>query len=156
CLTFAQALQRRRRTAYFLSQLDPVDLVPNVKRGGNEWIDACAPAGAPDDLEELIQEIRRLQPAAVVIDSPEVSETYLGAVRRTGVHLMSFDPLASRTFPSKLLVNPLLGPSKDDYSFTPGTQLLLGARFAIIRPEVRRLRLIRAQEPVLPFRALVA
>ena len=58
-------------------------------------------------------------------------------VRRTGVHLMSFDHHASRTFPSKLLVNPLLGPSKEDYAFTPGTQLLLGARYAIIRPEVR-------------------
>lgn len=156
CLTFAQALQRRRRTAHFLSQLNPLELAPTVKRGGNEWIDAGAPAGTPDDLDELLQEIRRLEPAVVVIDSPNVPETYLGAVRRTGVHLMSFDHHAARTFPSKLLVNPLLGPSKEDYAYTPGTQILMGARYAIIRPEVRRLRLIRAQEPVLPFRVLVA
>jgi spore coat polysaccharide biosynthesis predicted glycosyltransferase SpsG len=156
CLTYAQALQRRRRTAHFLSQLDPLDLVPTVKRGGNEWLEAGSPAGTPDDLDELLQEIRRLQPAAVVIDSSEVCETYLNSVRRTGVHLMTFDHHASRTFSTNLLVNPLLGPSKDDYAFTPRTQLLLGARYAIIRPEVRRLRLIRAQEPVLPFRALVA
>jgi len=156
CLVYAQALQRRRRQAVFLSQLDPAELVPVVKRGGNDWIDAGAPAGSPDDLDEMMQEVRRVQPAAVVIDSPEVSEAYLGALRRMGVCVVSFDHLAGRTFPSKLVVNPLLGPSRDDYSYTSGTQLLLGSRFTLIRPEVRRLRLIRAQEPVLPMRALIA
>lgn len=156
CLTYAQALQRRRRTAHFLSQLDPAELIPVVKRGGNEWTDADAPAGTPQDLDEMLQEIRRLEPAAVVIDAPEVSETYLGALRRTGVKVMSIDHHAQRTFPSQLVVNPLLGPDKEDYAHTNGTQLLLGNRYAIIRPEVRRLRLIRAQEPVQPYRVLIA
>src|SRR5688572_4501353 len=80
CLVLAAALQRRRRTAYFLSQLDPASLAFTVKRGGNEWLDADAPAGAPDDLEELVQEVRRLQPAAVVVDSPDVKEDYLSAL----------------------------------------------------------------------------
>src|SRR5262249_12324197 len=43
--------------------------------------------------------------------------------------------------------NPLLGPTKVDYEFDPGTQLLLGQRYALVRPEIRRLRPVRAQEP---------
>ncbi|HBI44748.1 MAG TPA: polysaccharide biosynthesis protein, partial [Planctomycetales bacterium] len=44
CLVLAAALQRRRRPAFFLSQLEPGSLGLTVKRGGNEWIDADAPA----------------------------------------------------------------------------------------------------------------
>src|SRR5581483_11142023 len=43
CLTFAAALQRRRRPVYFLSQLEPGALGLNVKRAGNEWLDADSP-----------------------------------------------------------------------------------------------------------------
>src|SRR5438270_4985557 len=80
CLTFAAALQRRRRPAYFLSQLDPAALAPSVKRGGNEWLEADACAGTPEDLEEMIQEVRRIRPAAVIVDAPELGEPYLSAL----------------------------------------------------------------------------
>src|SRR5207244_9694482 len=41
------------------------------------------------------------------------------------------------------------------YRHERGTQLLLCSRYALVRPLVRRLRPIRAQEPAQPFRALV-
>lgn len=156
CLTFAAALQRRRRPAFFLSQLEPTSLAPTVRRGGNEWLEADGPAGSDDDLQELTQEVRRLRPAAVVIDSPDVGERYLQAVRDLGVAVVSFDSHATTRFPSELVVNPLLGPGRESYEVRRGTQVLLGARFAIVRPEIRRIRPIRAQEPAQPFRALVA
>ncbi len=156
CLVFAAALQRRRRPAYFLSQLDPGSLGLTVKRGGNEWIDADAPAGADEDLEEMVREVRRIRPAAVVVDSPDVKEEYLAELRRMGVLVVSIDSAAGVRFPSRLVINPLLAPNRESYEFTRGTQVLLGARYAIVRPEIRRQRPIRAQEPVQPFRALVA
>src|SRR5438045_2380777 len=81
CVTFAAALQRRRRTAFFLSQLEPATLAQNVKRGGNEWVAASARVGAEGDLDELIAQVRRVGPAAVVVDSPEATEPYLAALR---------------------------------------------------------------------------
>src|SRR5206468_7093827 len=39
---------------------------------------------------------------------------------------------------------------------TSGTQVLLGARYALVRPEIRRTRPIRSQEPAQPFRVMVA
>ena len=43
CLTFAAALQRRRRPTYFLSQLEPGCLGLNIKRAGNDWLEADGP-----------------------------------------------------------------------------------------------------------------
>jgi UDP-2,4-diacetamido-2,4,6-trideoxy-beta-L-altropyranose hydrolase len=156
CLVFAAALQRRRRPAFFLSQLEPATLGLSVKRGGNEWLQASHPAGSAEDLEETLCEVRRLHPQAVVVDAPDITEGYLDALREAGVVVVSLDSLAATAFPSHLVINPLLGPSRESYEFRRGTQLLLGARYALVRPEIRRQRPIRSQEPAQPFRALVA
>ena len=156
CLTYAAALQRRRRPTYFLSQVESPELVPHIKRVGNEWIAANAVAGTAEDLEQTVQEIRRLEPAAVIVDAPEVTEAYLMAVRATGTLLVSIDHLAQVAFPSRLLINPLLGPGSESYEFATGAQLLMGTRYALVRPEIRRVRPLRAQEPAQPFRVLVA
>jgi UDP-2,4-diacetamido-2,4,6-trideoxy-beta-L-altropyranose hydrolase len=156
CLTFAAALQRRRRPTYFLSQLEPGAWGLAIKRAGNDWLDADAPVGTPEDLQETIQEIRRLGPAAVVVDSPHATEEYLNEIAAAGPLVVSLDSLGAIRFPSRLVVNPLLGPSRENYEFNRGTQLLLGPRYALVRSEIRRMRPIRAQEPPQPFRALLA
>jgi spore coat polysaccharide biosynthesis predicted glycosyltransferase SpsG len=147
CMTVAAALQRRRRPTFFLSQLEPPSLAFAIKRGGNEWIDACNPAGTQDDLEEVIQEIRRRRPAAVIVDEADVSQEYLAEIAGTGVMLISIDHQANIRFPSQIIINPLLGPSRESYEFDPGTQILLNQRYTLVRPEVRRLRQGRSQEP---------
>jgi spore coat polysaccharide biosynthesis predicted glycosyltransferase SpsG len=149
CLTLAAALQRRRRPTYFLSRLDPGYLALNIRRGGSEWLDADSPAGTPEDLEETIREIHRLNPAAVIVDAPEAGEDYLQALRATGTALVSIDSQAGLRFPSRLIINPLLGPGREAYEHDRGAQLLLGPRFALVRSEIRRVRPLRAQEPPL-------
>jgi spore coat polysaccharide biosynthesis predicted glycosyltransferase SpsG len=156
CLVLAAALQRRRRSAYFLSQVEPGSLGLSIKRAGNEWLEADSPAGTEEDLAELMQEVRRLRPAAVIVDAPDIQDAYLAALRNTGVLVVSLDSLASIPFPSRLVINPLLAPGRESYEFGHGTQLLLGPRYALVRPEIRRIRPVRAQEPAQPFRALVA
>ena len=155
-LTFAGALQRRRRPTYFLTQVDPPALAFTVKRGGHDVLRAEHPAGSPEDLQELLRQVYRVQPAAVIVDAAAVSEDYLREVRAAGPAVISLDHLATLHFPSRLIINPLLGPSKEAYTFERGTQVLMGARFALVRPEVRRARPIRSQEPPQPFRIMVA
>jgi spore coat polysaccharide biosynthesis predicted glycosyltransferase SpsG len=156
CLTFAAALQRRRRPTFFLSQLEPGYLGLNVKRAGNEWLEADGPAGSQEDLDETIQEVRRHNPAAVVVDAQDISKEYLTELASTGTMVVSLDHQAATCFPSQLVINPMLGLGRDSYEFMPGTQLLLGQRYALVRSEIRRIRPIRAQEPAGPFRAVVA
>jgi len=147
CQIFAMALQRRRRPTYFVSQLEPRSLALNIKRAGNNWLEADFPAGTPDDVRELIQEVRRLNPAAVIVDDADVPQEYLAELASTGVLVASFDHLGAIHFPSNLVINPLLGPGKETYEFDPTTQLLLGRRFGLVRPEIRRHRPTRSQEP---------
>src|SRR5262249_59410556 len=124
----AAALQRRRRPAYFLSQLEPGSLGFALKRAGNDWLEADTAIGSDEDAAETIREIRRLQPAAVLVDDPQVTEPYLEALRSTGLLVVSFDHLANVRFPSQLVINPLLAPSREAYAFAAGTPLLLGQR----------------------------
>jgi spore coat polysaccharide biosynthesis predicted glycosyltransferase SpsG len=156
CMIYAAALQRRRRPTYFLTQLEPRSLVLPIKRTGSEWLDADGPAGTSEDAAETIQEIRRLRPAAVIVDAASASQPYLAELRATGVLVASLDHVAATRFPSQLVINPLLAPGRESYEFCPGAQLLLGPRYAVIRSEVRRVRPTRSQEPPPPFRALVA
>ena len=156
CLTLAAALQRRRRPTYFLAQLEPASLALSVKRAGNDWLEADNPAGFADDLDETVQEIRRLNVAAVVVDAPEADEEYLEKLAGTGAMIVSIDTAAGMRFPSRLVINPMLAPGREAYEFRLGTQLLLGNRYTLVRPEIRRVRPTRAQEPPQPFRALVA
>jgi spore coat polysaccharide biosynthesis predicted glycosyltransferase SpsG len=147
CFTYAAALQRRRRPTYFLSQLDPASLALQIKRVGNEWLEADAPAGTEEDLAETIQEIRRLRPAAVIVDSANANAEYLEQIQATGTMLVSLDHTAAIRYPSDVIINPLLGPGKETYEFMPSAQLLLGSRYALVRSEIRRQRPNRSQEP---------
>ncbi len=156
CLTYAAALQRRRRPCFFLSQIEPAPLAFALRRAGNDRVEAEHPVGSAADLAQTVRELRRVNPVAVVVDAPEADETYLRQLRAVCPVIVSLDHLASVAFPSRLIINPLLGPAKEGYTFTRGTQLLLGARYALVRPEVRRARPIRSQKPPQPFRIMVA
>jgi len=146
-MTLAAAIQRRRRPVYFLSQLEPNGLAMSIKRGGNNWIAANGPAGSADDLKQMLREIARLHPAAVFVDDADVSADYLGEIASTGVLLGAMDHAALVRFPTKLVINPLLAPNRESYEHDTDTQLLLGKRYAMVRPEIRRQRPTRSQEP---------
>src|SRR5204863_9176414 len=108
CLIYAAALQRRRRPTFFLSQLEPASLALPIKRVGNEWLEADAPAGTEEDLTETIQEIRRLRPAAIIVDTPNATPEYLKEIQATGVVVVSIDHAAAIRFSSEVVINPLL------------------------------------------------
>jgi spore coat polysaccharide biosynthesis predicted glycosyltransferase SpsG len=156
CLVLAAAMQRRRRGTYFLSRLDPLSLALPVHRGGHEWNDTPTEVGTADDLDATLREVRRLGAAAVVVAAPQLSEEYLRELDATGVLVVALDHSAGLCFPTKLVVNPFLGVGRDRYRLERGTQLLRGTRYALVRPAIRRLRPLRAQEPPQPFRTLVA
>ena len=147
CLTLAAAVQRRRRPVHFLSQLEPNTLAMPIKRGGNDWVNMSHPAGSAADVPQLVQEIHRLRPAALVVDDADAGQDYLAELMRAGVLVVTIDHLAMSRFPAPLVINPLLAPSRESYEVGPKTQLLLGRRYALVRPEIRRNRAARSQEP---------
>jgi spore coat polysaccharide biosynthesis predicted glycosyltransferase SpsG len=100
--------------------------------------------------------VRKQNAAAVVLAGEGMSADYLAEIRDTGALVLVFDSTAGITFPVDVLVNPLLSPGRKAYRHAPGSQLLLGHKFALCRGIFRRQRTIRAMEPPAPYRALVA
>lgn len=156
CLSFAAALQRRRRGTHFHSYLDPLSLAHVIHRGNNEWIPAEQPLGDPGDLAATVKEVRRLGASAVVVAGAGVTEGYLRELRTTGAMVIALDSDAGAHLPADLVLNPALVPGRKAYRYDPGAQLLVGRKFALVRGVFRRQRTIRATEQPAPFRALVA
>ena len=156
CLSFAAALQRRRRGTHFLSYLEPLSLAQVIHRANNDWAPAESCLGGPGDIEATLREIRRLNPAAVVLAGPNLTPEYAQRVADTGVATMVFDPSAVSGMPARIVVNPTLAPGRKAYKPEPGTQVLHGRKFALVRGVFRRQRTIRATEQPAPYRALVA
>lgn len=157
CLTLASAMQRRRRGTHFYSFLDPLTLAQQIHRSGNEWQGAPQTLGSDGDLAATIREVYRLGAGAIVVAGTDVPEAYLAALRNLGIVVVAIDTQANYASPADLVVNPLLGPSRADYTAKhKGTEFLIGANYTLVRPFFRRMRPIRAVEPAQPFRGMVA
>ncbi|HEX3147210.1 MAG TPA: polysaccharide biosynthesis protein [Gemmataceae bacterium] len=156
CLTYAAALQRRRRPAYFLGQVTPFPLLSQIVRGGNDYIPAGHDVGTAEDCDETIRQIRKLGAAAVIVNAPGVQEEYLRELSSTGTTVVVIDTEAKMRFPNRLVINPLLGHPLSHYEWERGTQLLLGERYAIVRSVFRRQRALRTGDPQGSYRGIIA
>ncbi len=155
CQTLAAALQRRRRGTHFLSYLEPLSLATGIHRGNNDWTAAESKIGGPGDLHATCRAVRKLG-AAVVVVAGDAGTDYLDAVAAAGAVVLTLDAAGGVRDAAGLVVNPFLAPGRKAYRAGPGTHLLLGRRFALVRGLFRRQRTIRATEQPGPFRALVA
>lgn len=156
CLTYAAALQRRRRPAYFLGRIEPFPLLSQIVRGGNDYLTAGHPIGTTEDCDETIREIRRLGAAAVIVNAPGIQEEYLRELSSTGTTVVVIDSEAQLRFPNRLVINPLIGRPLSTYQWEPGTQLLLGRKYAIVRSVFRRQRALRSADPQGSNRGIIA
>lgn len=156
CLTYAAALQRRRRPAYFMGRIEPFPLLSQIVRGGNDYLTAGHEIGTEDDCDETIREVRRLGAAAVIINAPGIQEEYLRELSATGTTVVVIDSEARVRFPNRLVINPLLGQKLGQYQWEPGAQMLLGRKYAIVRSVFRRQRSLRSGDPQGSLRGIIA
>lgn len=156
CLTYAQALQRRRRPAYFLGRIEPGGLLSQVVRGGNDHIAAKHSVGTAEDCDETVTQVRKLGAAAVIVNAPGIQEEYLRELSSTGTTVVVIDSEAKARFPNRLVINPLLGKPLSTYQWESGAQMLLGRKYAIVRGVFRRQRALRSGDPQGSHRGIVA
>src|ERR671930_340565 len=87
---------------------------------------------------------------------PGIQEEYLRELSSTGTTVVVIDTEAKVRFPNRLVINPLVGRPLGHYKWEPGTQLLLGRKYAIVRSVFRRQRALRSGDPQGTFRGIVA
>lgn len=156
CLALANALQRRRYQMTFLSQIDNTGWPDRIRRFRHAVQKMPSPAGSPEDRADMLKEITQKSPVVVVTDAAEIDEEYLAFLSTRVPLVISIDDLGETRFPSDLVLNPMLHPGPEDYRVYPGTQLVAGPKYAMIRAEFRRARGVRATEPGGPPRVLLA
>lgn len=156
CLALANALQRRRYQMTFFSQIDNVGWPDRIRRFRHFVAKSPHAAGSPQDRSEFLREVGRVNPTVVVTDSPEIDEEYLALLSARVPLVISLDDDAKIRFPSDLVLSPTLVQDASDYKVYPGTQVVAGDKYAMVRAEFRRARHVRATEPGGPPRVLLA
>ena len=140
CLALADRLQARGAAVTFVTRRVSEAVLVRIAEAGCATV--LLPDGMPpgDDVLFLLERIRVLDPRAVITDSYEVTTAYQRAVKSSGVRLLALDDLVRGHFVADLVLNPNMSARVDQYSAEPYTRLLLGPRYALLRPEFRAHR----------------
>jgi spore coat polysaccharide biosynthesis predicted glycosyltransferase SpsG len=129
-----------------------------AKHAGLSLIDPV-PVDNPDEEQQQVRTALNADPALVVFDmatgemaaDPARARALIGAYQKSGAPCAWIDASApyqivdSETWPIDLLIAPYT--TTNDYPGWTGARSALGAHYAVIRPEVSRLRQIRSARP---------
>lgn len=155
-LALANALQRRRYQMAFLSQIDNNAWPDRIRRHRHLVSRTSFPAGSDLDKAELLREIENRRPVVLVTDSECYDEEYLAQLSHRVPLVISIDERCDLRFPTDIVLNPTLGHGSREYATYPGTQVLAGDKYVMVRAEFRRARSVRSTEPGGPRRVLVS
>jgi UDP-2,4-diacetamido-2,4,6-trideoxy-beta-L-altropyranose hydrolase len=156
CLCLAQALQARGAQVQFVSRGLPAHLAQAVAAAGHALaplrIDATPPSAAPqrawpspyqlDDARASADALASFAPDSIVVDHYGLDRVWETAARASGRRLMAIDDLG-RDHDCDILLDQTLHPqARSRYaSRVPADALLLlGPRYALLRPEFREAR----------------
>ncbi len=72
----------------------------------------------------------------MVLDGYHFDTTYQRMIKESGCQLVAIDDIHAHPFVADIVLNHALGISTEDYQLAPDTQLLLGTRYTLLRPEI--------------------
>lgn len=156
CLALANALQRRRYQMTFLSRTDHPAWPDRIRRHRHSIVRTAHESGSMMDKGEFLRQVEERQPVMVVTDADGYDEEFLAGLSHRVPLVITIDETPSVRFPSDIVLNPSLGHESKSFELYPGTQVLAGDRYAMVRSEFRRARNVRATEPGGAVRVLVA
>jgi UDP-2,4-diacetamido-2,4,6-trideoxy-beta-L-altropyranose hydrolase len=93
--------------------------------------------GTEDDVRQVIKVSQNERPQLVVVDGYQFTDGYEARLAASGCNVLAFDDHRHATHrDAKIILNQNLGAEKQDYySCAPQSELLLGARYALLRQE---------------------
>jgi UDP-2,4-diacetamido-2,4,6-trideoxy-beta-L-altropyranose hydrolase len=147
CLALSSELVRRGIEPWFASRSVASEFADQIEASGRPLIRLEGQASS--ETAAISGHMPRVGPrkpfAALVMDSYELGASWLNEARPLATRRLVIDDLADRRLPCELLLNSNLGATPGDYeSFVdPETRLLLGTRFALLRPGFRFARAAR-------------
>lgn len=160
CLTLADKLRERGADCVFFSRAHPGHLNAMISGRGYAvhsltTVDASRAPAVPGpahahwlgvswqaDAEECLQALASARPDWWIVDHYALDADWESVVVGAGSRLMVIDDLADRPHRADLLLDQNLGHTEFDYRgrLPANAKLLLGPRFALLRPEFGSLR----------------
>ena len=162
CLTLADSLRNRDAVCHFICRTQAGDLIDFIRRSGyrvHPLPEICEP---PEDIKaptglahaawlrtdqttdalESGHIIDKLKPDLLIVDHYAIDASWEGIVRTRSRTLMIIDDLADRNHDCDLLLDHNLGANAASYEklVPPGCIKLIGADYALLRPEFAELR----------------
>lgn len=144
CLTLAQALRADGHTVTFIIRDADGDLSGLVSDRYNFPVahlpQSQQPANAPTpeatDADETLAALEGRDVDWVIVDHYALGATWESRLASTGLRVLAIDDFASRDHACDVLVDHNLSSASEYEKGThAGTELLLGPRFALLRPE---------------------
>jgi UDP-2,4-diacetamido-2,4,6-trideoxy-beta-L-altropyranose hydrolase len=148
CLALVQSWQARGGQARFISRCENRTLRARVEAVGAGFMSLRASDCGEAAIALTRDQLAMTEGALLVLDGDEFGIEQQQQLRMSGHPLMVIDQKAERdrTY-ADIVLNPNLGVSGSAYHCSPGTTLLLGPAYAMLRPEFtvwrRRFRSIR-------------
>jgi UDP-2,4-diacetamido-2,4,6-trideoxy-beta-L-altropyranose hydrolase len=135
CLSLAEALGHAGIGRVMLVPADG-PLEQQVASAGHVAEHRHADADQDGDVDEVIASARRHRCRWVVVDSYRFPAAALGRVRDAGFVVVAIDDLAREPLPAQIVVNGGAQAPRLAYASASGdTRFLLGAQYALLRPE---------------------
>ena len=149
CLALAQAWQDAGGDVLFVSAASTPGIDARLRDESMEMLCLPVPPGSTDDACETAR-IARRRDAACVVDGYHFGGDYQRAIRRAGVRLLAIDDHGhAEHYWADLVLNQNIHAHPGLYRRRqPGTRLLLGSRYVLLRREFRRWAFERRIPPV--------
>lgn len=137
CLALAQALKYAGATAVFATRPAPAALLDRLHAENIQVVPITSEPGSLDDAVTTANEARKLCAKWIVADGYAFSPEYHKSLKTTDARLLQIDDLGSGGhYYADLVLNQNLHASASLYEDRePGTKLLLGTGYALLRRE---------------------
>jgi UDP-2,4-diacetamido-2,4,6-trideoxy-beta-L-altropyranose hydrolase len=162
-LALAHAWQSAGGRATFVTCCSVEGLRARIQAAGAGLLALERPHPDPADLAATLALLARVrsqsaspEPTWIVLDGYQFDPAYQQAIRRAGCRLLVIDDMAHLAhYHADLLLNQNLGAEQLNYPCDADTALLLGCRYALLRPEFQRWRSFRRETPKTARKLLV-
>lgn len=139
CLAIASELRKRGCKVYILSSAGQPGTTGEASNDGVvDWLSTNEEAGTLNDAAKLISMARAVNATLIVLDFYNITESYQILLRDAGFCWMQFDGQASYPLWADWVLSISPAATLDKYlplKRKTRTQLLLGPKYAILRPE---------------------
>ena len=136
CFALACDWRARGGRVLWVTHCDSAALRDRIEASGMERCDLPASHPASGDLLQTLELIGQRRPAWVALDGYHFAPRYQQALRQAGSPVLLLDDMAHQpVYHADIVLNQNAHAAELTYGCAPGTRMLRGARYALLRPE---------------------